>query len=117
MCLRAPQYGLLIPITQHLATFVGSLISTAILGFAVGSLSYKFELWRIIWTYPAVPMSTTKVVMQIISTFVGYNVLHVEAWYWGTGDVKGILCVALQQFFRGKNTSWSRSSAADKRQK
>jgi len=47
----------------------------AILGFAVGSLSYKFELWQIILTYLVVPMSTTKVVMQIISTFVGYNIL------------------------------------------
>jgi len=26
--------------------------------------------------YPVVPMSTTKVLMEIISTFVGYNVLH-----------------------------------------
>ncbi len=51
-------------------------------------------------------MSTTKVVMQIISTFVGYNVLHIEVWYWCTANVKGILCIPLQHFFRGKNTSW-----------
>jgi len=56
----------------------------AILGFAVESLSYKFKLWQIISTYLGVPMSTTKVVMQITSTFVGYNILHVQQWYKGT---------------------------------
>jgi len=45
-------------------------------------------------------------VMQTISIFVGYNILHVEMWYWCTCNVKGILCIALQQFFRGQHTSW-----------
>jgi len=35
-------------------------ISTAILGFVVGSWSYKFKLWQIILTYPVVTMSTDK---------------------------------------------------------
>jgi len=66
----------------------------AILGFAVGSLSYKFEMIQIILTYLGIPMSMRKVVMGIISTFVGKNILHIEASYWCTGNKKGILYIA-----------------------
>jgi len=59
-------------------------------------------------------MSTRKVVTGIIPTFVGYNVLHIEPLYWCVCNAKGILCVALQQFFRGKNTSWGAAAVQQK---
>jgi len=77
----------------------------AILGFAVGSLSYKFELWQIILTYLIIPMSMTKVVMQIISTFVGYNILLILI-------VRSVLRESCSSLKRKKHTSLEHITAA-----
>jgi len=71
----------------HLATFVGFLWQSG----DIYCRMFILQIWmiQIIKTYPGVPMSMRKV-MEIISTFVGYNILHIqivwplqrESWKW-----------------------------------